>query len=162
MIAGWAPSGPRDRGGGTAMMTIRQLLARKGHGIRHIDPDASVLEALQVMAEYDVGALVVLRDGELVGIVSERDYARKVILKGRPSKDTRVVEIMNDKPICVASTDSVEACMGLMTDKRTRHLPVVENGQVAGIISIGDVVKAIIEDREMTIEELQQYITGGR
>lgn len=142
------------------MLTIRQLLARKGHGLRHIHPEASVLEALQVMAEFDVGALVVLHDGELVGIISERDYARKVILKGRLSKDTRVVEIMNDKPTCVSSTASVEECMELMTDKRTRHLPVVENGQVAGIISIGDAVKAIIEDREMTIEELQQYISG--
>ena len=103
-----------------------------------------------------------LAEGELVGLVSERDYARKVVLKGRLSKDTRVGEIMDEKPICVASTASVEECMGLMTDKRTRHLPVVENGQVSGIISIGDVVKAIIEDREMTIEELQHYITGGR
>ena len=144
------------------MVTVRQLLARKGHAIRHIDPEASVLDALRVMAEWDVGALIVLAAGELVGLVSERDYARKVVLKGRLSKDTRVGEIMDDKPICVASTASVEECMGLMTDKRTRHLPVVENGQVSGIISIGDVVKAIIEDREMTIEGLQQYITGGR
>ena len=144
------------------MITVRQLLSRKGHGIRHIDPEASVLDALRVMAEWDVGALVVLREGDLVGLVSERDYARKVVLKGRLSKDTRVGEIMDEKPICVSSTASVEECMGLMTDKRTRHLPVVENGQVSGIISIGDVVKAIIEDREMTIEELQHYITGGR
>ena len=144
------------------MVTVRQLLACKGHAIRHIDPEASVLDALRMMAEWDVGALIVLAAGELVGLVSERDYARKVVLKGRLSKDTRVCEIMDDKPICVASTASVEDCMGLMTDKRTRHLPVVENGQVAGIISIGDVVKAIIEDREMTIEGLQQYITGGR
>ena len=144
------------------MITVRQLLARKGYGIRHIDPEASVFEALQVMAEWDVGALVVLRGGELVGLVSERDYARKVVLKGRISKDTRVLEIMNDKPSCIASTASVEECMQLMTNKRTRHLPVVENDQVSGIISIGDVVKAIIEDREMTIEELQQYISGGR
>ena len=144
------------------MVTVRQLLARKGHAIRHIDPEASVLDALRMMAESDVGALIVLAEGELVGLVSERDYARKVVLKGRVSKDTRVGEIMDDKPICVASTASVEQCMGLMTDKRTRHLPVVENGQVSGIISIGDVVKAIIEDRETTIEGLQQYITGGR
>lgn len=144
------------------MVTVRQLLARKGHTIRYIDPEASVLDALRLMAEWDVGALIVLAAGELVGLVSERDYARKVVLKGRVSKDTPVGEIMDEKPICVASTASVEECMGLMTDKRTRHLPVVENGQVAGIISIGDVVKAIIEDREMTIEGLQQYITGGR
>ena len=105
---------------------------------------------------------MVLEAGELVGLVSERDYARKVVLRGRVSKDTRVAEIMNDKPICVASTASVEECMELMTDKRTRHLPVVENGQVSGLISIGDAVKAIIEDRELTIEELQHYISGGR
>ena len=144
------------------MVTVRQLLARKGYAIRHIDPEASVLDALRMMAESNVGALIVLAGGELVGLISERDYARKVVLKGRLSKDTRVGEIMDDKPICVASTTTVEEGMGLMTDKRTRHLPVVENGQVSGIISIGDVVKAIIEDREMTIEGLQQYITGGR
>ena len=144
------------------MRTVRQVLARKGHDIRHVHPEATVLEALQVMAQHDVGALLVLLDGDLVGVLSERDYARKVILKGRQSKDVRVREIMNEKPSCVASTASVEDCMELMTEKRTRHLPVVENGQVAGVISIGDAVKAIIEDRETTIEELQQYITGGR
>jgi CBS domain-containing protein len=144
------------------MLTIRQLLARKGYEIRHIGPEASVYEALEQLAHWNVGALLVLEDGDLVGIVSERDYARKVILKGRHSRETRVREIMTRKPICVASTDSVEHCMTLMTDERTRHLPVVENGQVVGIVSIGDVVKTIIEDREMTIEELQQYITSGR
>ena len=144
------------------MITVRQLLARKGHGVRHIEPEASVFDALRVMAEWDVGALVVLDAGELVGLISERDYARKVVLRGRVSKDTRVAEIMNEKPICVGSTASVEECMELMTDKRTRHLPVVENGQVSGLISIGDAVKAIIEDRELTIEELQHYISGGR
>ena len=144
------------------MRTVRQLLARKGHSVRHIGPEATVLEALQRMAQYDVGALVVLEEGDVVGVVSERDYARKVILKGKHSKDTHVREIMDDKPICIRSTHSIDDCMQLMTDKRTRHLPVVENGQIAGIISIGDVVKAIIADREMTIEELQQYIQGGR
>jgi CBS domain-containing protein len=144
------------------MPIVRQLLARKGNTVRHIGPDATVLEALQRMAQYDVGALVVLDEGDVVGVVSERDYARKVILKGKHSKDTRVREIMDDKPVCIRSTHSIDHCMQLMTEKRTRHLPVVENGQIAGIISIGDVVKAIIADREMTIEELQQYIQGGR
>jgi CBS domain-containing protein len=144
------------------MTTVRQLLARKGHIVHHIGPDATVLDALRRMAQVDVGALVVLDDGEVVGVISERDYARKVILKGKHSKDTRVREIMDDKPICICSSQSIEDCMQLMTDKRTRHLPVVENGQIAGIISIGDVVKVIIADREMTIEELQQYIQGGR
>ncbi len=144
------------------MMTVRQILARKGYGVKHIEPDASVLAALQQMAHADIGALVVLEDGEVLGVVSERDYARKVILRGRNSDETRVREIMDDKPVCVRSTQSIEDCMHLMTEHRTRHLPVVENGQIAGLISIGDVVKAIIADREATIEELQQYIQGSR
>jgi len=144
------------------MATVRQLLARKGTHVHHIHPDATVLEALQRMADHDIGALAVLEDGELIGVVSERDYARKVILRGRFSKDVRVREIMNDKPVCVRSTHSIDDCMKLMTETRQRHLPVVENGQIAGMISIGDVVKEIIADREMTIEELQQYIQGGR
>ena len=144
------------------MMTVRQILARKGHGVKHIEPDASVLAALQQMAHADIGALVVLEDGEVLGVVSERDYARKVILRGRHSDETRVREIMDDKPVCVRSTQSIEDCMRLMTEHRTRHLPVVENGQIAGVVSIGDVVKAIIADREATIEELQQYIQGSR
>ena len=144
------------------MITVRQLLARKGNAVRHIAPDATVYEALQQMAQHDVGALVVLADGELVGLVSERDYARKVILRGKHSDETRVREIMDEKPICVRSVQSIEDCMQLMTERRTRHLPVVENGQIAGMISIGDVVKAIIADRETTIEELQQYIQSSR
>jgi CBS domain-containing protein len=143
------------------MMTVRQLLARKGNAVHHIAPDASVLEALQRMAQYEVGSLVVLDEGELVGLLSERDYARKVVLRGKHSRDTQVREIMDDKPPCVRSVQSIEDCMRLMTEKRVRHLPVVENGQIAGLISIGDVVKAIIADREATIDELQQYIQGG-
>jgi CBS domain-containing protein len=144
------------------MLSVRQILARKGHGVQHIGPEASVLAALQQMAQADIGALVVLEDGELVGVVSERDYARKVILHGRHSDETRVREIMDEKPACVRSTQSLEDCMRLMTERRTRHLPVVENGQIAGLVSIGDVVKAIIADREATIEELQHYIQGSR
>ncbi|HEY8121118.1 MAG TPA: CBS domain-containing protein [Myxococcota bacterium] len=144
------------------MISVRQLLARKGHAVRHVGPDETVYAALQQMAQHDVGALVVLDAGELVGLLSERDYARKVILRGRHSNETRVREIMEDKPACVRSVQSIEDCMQLMTEQRTRHLPVVENGQIAGLVSIGDVVKAIIEDRETTIEELQQYIQTAR
>jgi CBS domain-containing protein len=144
------------------MVTVRQLLARKGFSVHAIAPEATVFEALQRMAQHDVGALVVLDAGELAGVVSERDYARKVILRGKQSSETRVREIMDEKPACVRSTQSLEDCMQLMTERRTRHLPVVENGQIAGVISIGDVVKAIIADRETTIEELQTYIQTAR
>jgi CBS domain-containing protein len=144
------------------MLTVRQLLARKGHAVHHIAPEASVLEALQRMAQHEVGALVVMSDGEVVGLLTERDYARKVILHGKQSNQTRVAEIMDDKPVCVRSAQSIEECMHLMTEHRTRHLPVVENGQIAGMISIGDAVKAIIADRETTIDELHEYIRGAR
>jgi len=144
------------------MMTVRQLLSRKGYAVHTIGPDATVLELLERMAEHDVGALVVVEHGDVVGLVSERDYARKVILRGRFSKDTPVREIMNRPAFTVASTETVAGCMAHMTERRTRHLPVVENGQLAGIISIGDVVKAIIEDQKFTIEQLEQYIHGSR
>ena len=144
------------------MLTVRQLLGRKGHAVHTIRPEATVLEALERMAEHDVGALVVIEDGEVVGLVSERDYARKVILKGRFSKDTPVREIMSHPVFSVTSNETVAACMSLMTGRRIRHLPVIENGQLAGIISIGDVVKVIIEDQQFTIEQLETYIHGGR
>ena len=145
------------------MITVRQLLARKGHSVHTIRPDASVLEALQLMAQYDVGALVVLGEGgEVVGLLSERDYARKVILRGKQSSETRVDEIMEEKPVTIRSVQSIDDCMLLMTERRTRHLPVVENGQIAGVISIGDVVKEMLADRDDTIEELAQYIQGNR
>ena len=143
------------------MKTVRQLLGSKGHVVYTIAPDATVLEALQRMADRDVGALVVLRDGEVAGLISEREYARSVILKGRFSKDTPVYEIMRDQVVCIAPTQKVDACMALMTENRVRHLPVLENGQLAGVISIGDVVKAIIEDHAFTIEQLEHYIRGG-
>jgi CBS domain-containing protein len=145
-----------------AMLTVRQLLGRKGHAVHTIHPGATVLEALERMAEHDVGALVVIEDGDVVGLVSERDYARKVILKGRLSKDTPVREIMSHQVFSVTSGESVAVCMSLMTERRIRHLPVIENGQLAGIISIGDVVKVIIEDQQFTIEQLETYIQGGR
>lgn len=142
------------------MKTIGQLLGAKGHSVYSIAPDATVLEALQEMADRDVGALVVLEGGELVGLISERDYARKVILKGKFSKEIPVREIMSHRVVCVTSEQRVDSCMALMTEKRVRHLPVLDNEKLAGMISIGDVVKAIIEDQQFTIEQLEHYITG--
>jgi len=143
--------------------TVRQLLASKGTAVQTIGPDATVYEALERMARHDVGALVVLDEsGDVVGLMSERDYARKVILVGRASRDMKVREIMSPDPQCVTSEQNVQACMEAMTDRRFRHLPVVENGQLAGIISIGDVVKAIMEEQRETIQELEHYITDGR
>ena len=140
--------------------TVRSLLGEKGYAVHTIEPEESVLQALENMAANDVGALCVVSGGELIGLLSERDYARKVILKGRMSKDTRVREIMSTEVVTVTSQQNVEDCMGLMTSERIRHLPVVENGQLAGIISIGDVVKAIIDEQRETIEELEGYISG--
>jgi CBS domain-containing protein len=144
------------------MKTVRQILGEKGNAVHTIAPDASVFEALQRMAQHDVGALVVLERGELAGLISERDYARKIILVGKSSKETRVREIMSTRLVTVDSQQRMSDCMSKMTQKRIRHLPVLENGQLAGIISIGDVVKAIIEDQQSTIEELEHYITGTR
>lgn len=142
------------------MKTVRQLLGRKGTMVHTIGPDAPVFEALGKMAEADVGALVVLDDGEVVGILSERDYARKIILLGRTSKDTPVREIMSRRVVCVGSEQTMEGCMKLMTENRVRHLPVLENGQLAGIVSIGDVVSEIIAEQQFTIEQLEHYIRG--
>ena len=144
------------------MKTIRQVLGAKGHTVFTIGPDATVYEALQQLAAHDVGALVVTEEGEVVGLVSERDCARKVVLLGRLAKETPVREIMTKEVICVGSRQTVDGCMPLMSEKRVRHLPVLENEQLAGIISIGDVVKAIMEDQEATIEQLEQYIRGTR
>jgi len=144
------------------MKTVRQLLSSKGYAVQTIVPGATVLAAVEAMAEHDVGSLCVIDDGELVGLVSERDYARKVILKGRASRDMLVREVMTTDLITVSSKQTVQDCMSLMTEHRIRHLPVVENGQLAGIISIGDVVKSIIEEQADTIHELEGYITGSR
>jgi CBS domain-containing protein len=144
------------------MKTVRQILERKGYKVHGVAPEATVFEALQTMADHEIGALAVLEAGELLGLVSERDYARKVILKGRASRDTPVSEIMTRRVHCVSPDQSVEACMSIMTEQRLRHLMVLEHGRLAGIISIGDVVKAVIEDQQFTIEQLQTYITNGR
>lgn len=142
------------------MRTVKQILDRKGYEVWAIHPQDSVYAAIECMAEKGVGALVVLEGEALVGIVSERDYARKVILKGRLSQETAVREIMTTDVICAHPDQSIEACMGLMTEKRFRHLPVLDGGQVVGIISIGDLVKTIIAEQQFVIEQLEHYITG--
>ncbi|MFQ5856802.1 MAG: CBS domain-containing protein [Anaerolineae bacterium] len=142
------------------MKTVRQVLRCKGHAVWCVAPDASVREALQLMAEKDVGALLVLEADRLVGVFSERDYARKVVLKGRSSEDTPVREIMTQEVVHVCPDQTIEDCMALITDKRVRHLPVLEDDQLVGIVSIGDVVKAIISEQEFIIEQLENYIYG--
>ncbi|MCH7618289.1 MAG: CBS domain-containing protein [Candidatus Marinimicrobia bacterium] len=142
------------------MKLVSELLRAKEREIWSVSPDSSVLEALNLMADKNVGALLVFEEEKLVGIFSERDYARKVILKGKASKDTTVKEIMSSKVLYVKPEQSVEECMALMTDKRIRHLPVLEEDQVVGVISIGDVVKAIISDQDFMIHQLESYITG--
>ena len=140
------------------MATVRDLLDIKGSAIYSVGPDDPVLDAVKVMAQRHVGALLVMKGSELVGIVSERDYARKVILLGRASSDTPVAQIMSTPVHTVTPKGSVQDCMRLMTERRVRHLPVVENGRVVGVISIGDLVKAVIEDQRQTIEQLEDYI----
>ena len=142
------------------MLQVKHLLADKGDQIHSIGADEPVLAAIRLMAEHYVGALLVMRGEELVGIVSERDYARKVILKGRASGDTPVRDIMTAPVITIGPSDTVETCMRLCTDSRVRHLPVVENGRVVGVVSIGDLVKAVISEQGAQIEQLQRYIAG--
>ena len=142
------------------MVRVRQLLTRKGHEVWSIDVEDPVLEAIQLMADKHVGALPVTRNGELVGVISERDYARKVILLGRSSAETQVWEIMSSPVITVSPNEDVRQCMQLMTEKRIRHLPVVADGQMVGVISIGDLVRAVIEEQDQTIEQLERFIAG--
>jgi CBS domain-containing protein len=143
------------------MKLVKHLLDAKGHQIISVDPESSVLDAIKLMAEKKVGALVVMQDGKLGGIVTERDYARKVIIKGRSSESTRVDEIMTANVLTTTSDKTVEHCMGMMSEGRFRHLPVVEDGDVVGIISIGDLVQAIIADQKEEIEQLEHYISGA-
>jgi CBS domain-containing protein len=142
------------------MLRVRYLLAFKPKSVWTIGPEEPVLEAIQVMADKHIGALPVMRDEELVGIVSERDYARKVILLGRSSSDTPVWQIMTSEVVTVSPDEAVHRCMEIMTEKRIRHLPVVEKGKLIGIISIGDLVKAVIEEQQQTITQLERYIAG--
>jgi len=142
------------------MKTLRQLLQAKGGVVHSIAPDARVIDALKLMADRDIGALVVIDGGRLAGILSERDYARKVILKGKSSHDIPVREIMTEKVLTVKPDETVEECMALMTSKRVRHLPVAEGDQLIGLLSIGDLVKEVIAAQEQTIKELETYIHG--
>lgn len=140
------------------MTTVRQLLEHKGHDIAVVDADATVFDAIALMAERNIGSLLVMEDDSLAGIVTERDYARKVVLRGKASPTTPVREIMNAHVITVGPDETVEECMTLMTDRRVRHLPVVENTRLIGIISIGDLVQSIIGEQRSIIDQLEQYI----
>ncbi|HST28670.1 MAG TPA: CBS domain-containing protein [Rudaea sp.] len=142
------------------MRLVKHLLEDKGGPIHTIEPDKPVLDAIRLMADKYVGALLVMKGSQLLGIVSERDYARKVILKGRSSAETPVREIMSVSVLTVAPGDSVNHCMKLMTDRRVRHLPVVDDGRVLGVVSIGDLVKAVIEDQAQELEHMQRYISS--
>ncbi|MGA8180599.1 MAG: CBS domain-containing protein [Desulfobacterales bacterium] len=144
------------------MRSVKDILQEKGTHVYTISPDAKVYEALQMMADKNVGALMVIEGDTTAGLISERDYARKIVLKGKHSKDIAVREIMTTDMICVGPDDDVEYCMELMTDKRVRHLPVFKNDQLIGIISIGDIVNTIIEHKEEIIEQLENYIKGKR
>jgi CBS domain-containing protein len=144
------------------MKTVNQILEGKGRSVHSVAPEASVYEALTLMARENIGALVVLEGSRLCGVISERDYARKVVLLGRFSKDTPVRDIMSGQVVCVRLEDGVETCMGLMTQQRIRHLPVVEGDRVVGMLSIGDVVKSVIDEQQFAIEQLEQYIMGTR
>ena len=143
------------------MKTVRAILQAKGHDVWAIGPDASVYEALQLMADKSIGAVVVIdAGGELVGVMSERDYAREIILKDKASKDTRVRDIMSKRVVCVHPDQTTQECMRLMTDKHIRHLPVLDSHRLVGMVSIGDVVKAIIADQACTITQLRDYASG--
>lgn len=141
------------------MKTVKDILEQKGHQVWSIAPDATVYEALKVMGEKEVGALTVVDGGSLVGIISERDYARKVVLRGKTSRETRVREIMTAAVVTTSPDQTVEECMATMTERRIRHLPVIERGRMMGMISIGDLVKSIIAEQQFMIEQLETYIT---
>ena len=142
------------------MKTIKRLLDEKGAEVSTIGPDASVFDAIRKMADENIGSLVVIDDGKIVGIVTERHYARNVILKGKSSPETPVSEIMSTRVVCARPDQTVEECMAVMTDKGVRHLPVLDHKQLVGMISIGDLVKSIISGQQFIIEQLEHYIQG--
>ena len=142
------------------MITIEQLLNNKDDQIWSVEPKTSIFEALIIMSDKEIGALLVIEDEKLVGIFSERDYARKVILKGKSSKNTQVGELMTKKVLYIDPEKTINDCMAIMTDKHIRHLPVIENDKVIGMVTIGDVINQIISEQEFTIQHLENYITG--
>lgn len=142
------------------MQTIKQLLETKGNDILTIDPNSTVYDAIKSMADHGIGSLLVMESDKLVGIITERDYSRNVILKGKSSKQTAVKDIMTSNVLCAKPDTSIKECMALMTEKRVRHLPVVDNSAVVGVISIGDLVKVIIDDQQFMIDQLEHYISG--
>jgi CBS domain-containing protein len=142
------------------MRNASQILERKGDRVVSVGREAPVLEAIRLMAEHHIGAVLVIDDGQLLGIASERDYARKVVLQGRSSSDTPVHAIMSAPVVCVGPQDTVADCMAIMTERHIRHLPVIDGGRLAGILSIGDLVKELIEEQKQEISYLQQYIAG--
>jgi CBS domain-containing protein len=145
------------------MRTVRDLLKSKGHAVYTIPPEASVYDALKLMADRNVGAVLVTdATGRLLGILSERDYARKVVLRGQTSRETPVSAIMTEEVICIPPQMTIEECMGLMTHRRIRHLPVTENDRAIGVVSIGDVGRAMIENQGFVIAQLEKYICGAR
>ena len=142
------------------MKTVNEILAKKGNDIWSVAPTDTVFDSLKLMADKQIGALLVMDGEKLAGIVTERDYARKVILEGKSSKDTTVSDVMTRKVLCVTPERTVDECMALMTDKRARHLPVLDHKQVVGVVSIGDLVKALISEQQILIDQLQHYISG--
>ncbi len=142
------------------MKTVSRVLQAKGDQIFSVGPDASVFDALEEMSKRDVGALIVMKDGNVVGIFSERDYARKIILAGKASRDTAVSEIMTSRVVCARPDLTLEECLALMTDKRIRHLPVMHGDDLVGVVSIGDLVKGIIDDQRFLISQLESYVSG--
>jgi CBS domain-containing protein len=143
------------------MTTVRQLLEGKSPEVFAVGPESAVIDAIRLMAEKSIGAVVVMDGGDLVGILSERDYARKIVLHERSSRTTRVSEIMTAKVVTVAPSEQVQHCLQLVTDFRIRHLPVVEGSSVIGVISIGDLVKSVIDEQAQKLDQLQQYIVAG-
>lgn len=142
------------------MKTVKHIIQNKLHAIYSVNPDTSVLDALQVMMDKDISALLVMEGASLIGIFTERDYARKIVLKGRSSQDTMIQEVMSSNLFTINLNSGIDDCMQIMTDNHIRHLPIVEEGKVAGMISIGDLVKFVIEDQKLTIEQLQSYISS--
>mgnify|MGYP001822994810 FL=1 len=143
------------------MATVTELLDKKGHNVESISPDATVFDAIKRMADLDIGALVVMDAGKVIGLITERDYARNVILRGKSSPKTSVRDVMEKDVLFVGRADTARDCMAIMTGKRSRHLLVMEGGELIGILSIGDLVRSIVAEQDMTIEQLEQYIHRG-